>query len=203
LTRSHGALALLALLSFGGCGESKTITVTAPSPVAQVTATTSTTSTVARVAQPDPVVRFALTTKSVGGTWPFTAQLVSIRENPNGFPGGDPIPPQDTYLMVQVNVVSQITGRMVPAPRLTVVCYGPHDARWQLAPPGSIGYDRGSESAPDTDGFYTAMGDGQPHPWDTEWQVPEGTGTTGVKCVLKGAGNRNDTIRVVGSGRLN
>jgi hypothetical protein len=203
MTRSCGALILLALVALGGCGESKTITVTAPSPVAQVTATTATTSTAAHVAQPDPVVRFALITTSPEGTWPFTAQLGSIAENPNGFTGSDPIPPQDTYLMVQVNVTSQIAGRMVPPPKLIVVCHGPHDHRWQLAPPGSIGYDQGSESAPDTEGFYVSTGDGQPHPWDTEWQVPEGTSTTGVKCVLTGGGSGDGTIRVVGSGRLN
>jgi hypothetical protein len=200
------SLAVLGLLTLplGGCGGSQTTTVTVPPPaVAQVTSATATASAVARVAPPDPVVRFALTTTSPEGTWPFTAQLGSITTNPNGFTGSDPIPPQDTYLMVQVNVVSQITGRMVPPPRLIVVCHGPHDDRWQLAPPGSIGYDQGSESAPDTEGFYVSTGDGQPHAWDTEWQVPEGTSTTGVKCILEDGGRGDGTIRVVGSGRLN
>lgn len=201
MSRSYGALALLALLSLGGCGESKIVTVTAPSPA--VPQATTTTPIATQVAHPDPVVRFSLTTSSPRGTWPFTARLAGVTENPNGFTGSDPIPPQDTYLMVQVNVVSEISGRMVPPPKLHVACHGPHDERWQLAPPGSIGYDRGSESAPDTQGVSIATGDGQPHPWDTEWQVPEGTNTAGVKCVLKSTAERNYIIRVVGSRRLN
>jgi hypothetical protein len=204
MSRSYGALALLALLPLGGCGASRTVTTTTPSPSATQATTATTTPTVAQVAHPDPVVRFSLTTSSPRGTWPFTAQLAGITTNPNGFTGSDPIPPQDTYLMVQVNVVSEISGRMVPPPKLHVACHGPHDTRWQLAPPGSIGYDRGSGSAPDTEGFYISTGDGQPHPWDTEWQVPEDTSTTDVKCVLnEEPGNSNNTIRVVGSGRLN
>lgn len=204
MSRSHAVLALFGLLLLGGCGESRTVTVIAPRPaVPQTTATTATTPTVAQVAQPDPEVHFTLATTSPEGTWPFTAQLASITTNPDGVPASEPLPPQDTYLVVQVNLTSQISGRTVPSPRPYIVCHGPNDQRWQLAPPGSIGYDRGSESAPDTEGVSIALGDGQPHPWDTEWQVPEGTSTAGVKCVLESTSERYYIIRVVGSGRLN
>jgi hypothetical protein len=144
MSRFHSTLALLCLLLFGGCGESTTVTVIAPRPaVPQATATTATTPTVAQVAQPNPVVHFTLTTTSPEGTWPFIAQLASITTNPNGVTGSDRIPPQDTYLIIKVNVTSSIMGR-VPPPKLHVGCHGPNSGRWQLAPPLSIGYDRGS-----------------------------------------------------------
>jgi hypothetical protein len=207
MSRPYSFVVLLVLLAVSGCGGSAiTVTATTPRPVASQPTTAPVVSTVRSNPTPQlpPTVHFTLTTTSPEGTWPFTAQLGSITENPNGFPGSDTIPPQDTYLMVQVNVTSQITGRMVPPPKLHIVCHSPHDQAWQLAPPGSIGYDRGSESSPDTEGFYIPTGDGQPHPWDTEWQVPEGTSTTDVKCVLNDEpGNSDNTIRVVGSRRLN
>jgi hypothetical protein len=58
MSRVHRALALLGLLLLGGCGESKTVTVTTPRPaVPQATATTATTfttQTTPSAAAPDP-----------------------------------------------------------------------------------------------------------------------------------------------------
>lgn len=77
-----------------------------------------------------PVVHFTLVTHTApSGTWPFTAQLAEIRENSNGLSGAGE-PPQDTYLMVQVDVTSAITARTVPVPKLRVACHAPHEHGW-------------------------------------------------------------------------
>jgi hypothetical protein len=133
-----------------------------------------------------PTIHFTITdtTTHPAGIWPFTAQLVSITENPDGFAGSDPVPPQDTYLMVQVAITSGISGRTVGVvPQPAIGCHGPDDRAWSYQ--GNDGYDEGAETAPESQGANVTFGDGQPHLWDAQWQVPEGTGTTNVKCILE------------------
>jgi hypothetical protein len=211
------ALAGLALRLAGIGSGTRTTTITAPNPSAYTPPTTTTSS----VAEPTatapppattpsppapsyPIVHFTITlrTTTPAGTWPFTAQLVSITESPNGFPASDIIPPQDTFLMVQVAITSQITGRTTVMPEPVIGCHGPGDHAWAESP--REGYDQGSETGPDPQGGNVAMGDGQPHLWDTEWQVPSGTSTKGVKCVLESETSYPlASGRVIGSAKLN
>jgi hypothetical protein len=210
--QTPAALVLAALLAGCGSGTMRTVTVTSTvTPSTQATAANAptppaTTTTSAPAGAPaDRVVHFTITdkiTKPVG-IWPFTAHLVSMTENPNGFPGSDAIPPQDTYLMVQVAITSGITGRMVGVvPEPTITCHGPGDHEWSYQ--GGDGYDAGSETAPDSQGANVALGDGQPHLWDAQWQVPEGTNTANVKCILEGETHYPlYSGRAIGSARLN
>ncbi|HEX5852515.1 MAG TPA: hypothetical protein VFY36_05430 [Solirubrobacteraceae bacterium] len=210
------ALGLLAAALMAGCGAGgTTITVTPPAPAADTPPISTTrsaaapTTTPARPAPSYPVVPFTfVSTATARGRWPFTAQLASITENPNGFSGAGE-PPQDTYLMVQVNVTSKITGRLVPAPKLTVSCHAPGDRSWEAGPFSATGYDEGPGTDPSPGGNAVSLGDGQPHPWDVEWQVPIGTSTTNVKCVLRPDPPDSSLyaylphVLVAGSGRLN
>jgi hypothetical protein len=189
-----------------------TSTVTAPSPSTYAPPTTASSAAVPTTTPPThsapsyPVVAFTWTIRNPHAVWPFTAQLASITLNPNGFPGSGAEPPQDSYLMVQVNITSQITGRSVPPPDLQsmIVCHGPGDhggSSW------AEGYDAG-ESAPDLNGGEVAMGDGQPHPWDIEWVVPSSTPVTRVKCELGPDPKASSegapfVVKMVGKRRLN
>jgi hypothetical protein len=150
-----------------------------------------------------PVVHFTQAIKGQG-VWPFTAQLANLTENPNGFPGSPGAPPQDTYLMVQLNIVSQTTGREVPPPDLLgmIFCHG---FRTTTTSPEDAGFDEGSETAPDSQGFRTALGDGQPHLWDLEYRVPVGTAASRVGCVFgpDPIPNAELFLKVVGAGKLN
>jgi hypothetical protein len=202
----------LALL-LASCGTGTTITVAPPSPTAETSpaATTSSAAPTTAPARPTtpsyPVVAFTWTIKNPHAVWPFTAQLSSITLDPNGFPASGAEPPQDTYLMVQVNITSQITGRTVPPPNLQnmILCHGPGDRAWSSL---AEGYDEGAETAPSITGFNVAMGDGQPHPWDIEWVVPSRTPIARVRCELGLDPNASfegapTLVRVVGKRRLN
>jgi hypothetical protein len=190
-------------------GGSSTTTVTAPNPSGYtLPATTSSVATpaTAHPAPSYPVVAFTFTVKNPHAVWPFTAQLASLTLNPNGFPGSGSEPPQDSYLMVQVNITSQITGRLVPPPDLQdmIVCHGPGEHAWSSL---AEGYDAG-ESAPDISGGDVAMGDGQPHPWDIEWVVPSGTPIARVRCELGPDPNASSegapfVVNVIGKRGLN
>ncbi len=176
--RAGATTALAGLLV--GCGSS-TIRTTTSSPVAQGIPSAPSASTTAQ-SQPEelPIVHFTEIFKNPHAVWPFSARLSRITQNPNGFGGSPSAPPGDTYLMVQVDVTSQISGRSVPPPDLLamIVCRGFHEL------PGDdsgTGYDQG-DSAPDATGFNIAMGDGRPHPWDVAWLVPEGTLNSNVRC---------------------
>ncbi len=211
LARAAAGVALL----MAGCGSGTTTTATVTQTVAAATQppTVSAPTASTAVAAPStttayPVVAFTfVSTGTPRGRWRFTAQLASITENPNGFSGAVE-PPQDTYLMVQVNVTSKITGRLVPAPKLTVACHALGSHGWEAGPITATGYDEGTE-APDPTGFRTSLGDGQPHLWDAEWQVPIGTSTANVKCVLRPDPHDSymyfylPRVIVAGSGRLN
>jgi hypothetical protein len=190
-----------------------TTTVIAPNPSAYAPPTTTTSPATASTTTPAPrapsypVVAFNLTIKNPHAVWPFTAQLASITLDPNGFPASGAEPPQDTYLMVQVNITSQITGRTVPSPNLQsmILCHGPGDRAWSSL---AEGYDEGAETAPSITGFNVAMGDGQPHPWDIEWVVPSSTPIAHVRCELGPDPNASfegapALVRVVGKRRLN
>lgn len=129
-----------------------------------------------------PVVDFTFNEQ---GAWPFTAQIVSISEDTTGFPGTAIVSPGHTVLMVQVNITSKTIRSVVPGPSyLKVLCSGPNSGKWKNEY-NDNGYDAGSGSAPDPAGNNIAMGDGQPHPWDAEWEVPEGTNTASIKCALE------------------
>jgi hypothetical protein len=188
--RRQVLLTALLVLALAGCGSGQATTDTdIPSDLVAIQQTTASTptappTTTAAQAPSYPIVHFTNTTRNPHGVWPFTAQLASITENPNGFTGTGGAPPGDTYLEVQVNIVSLVTGRTVPPPQeleAELVCHGFHEVR---GGDDAVGYDQGSESAPDRAGFYVAMGDGQPHPWDEEWLVPEQTPTARIKCVF-------------------
>lgn len=189
-----------------------TITVAPPNPAAAVpTPTTSSAATPTtpptRPATAYPVVAFTWTIYNPHAVWPFTAQLASITVNPNGFPGSGGEPPQDSYLMVQVNITSGITGRTMPPPNLhsMILCHGPGDHAWSS---WADGYDAGADTAPELDGANVAMGDGQPHPWDAEWVVPNNTSIAQVKCELghdpyASSEGAPTLVRVIGKRRLN
>lgn len=172
-------IASLAAVVLPGCGSSNQANEATGSPAATATTTQTSTETTStpQEASSYPVVRFSISQN--GGTWPFTAQLISMKENPNGFPGGGVEPPSGhTVLMVQVNITSQTTGRPVPVPRPTVSCQAPG-----IGQAGLYGYDEGDNS-PDVTGANIGFGDGQPHPWDAEWEVPESLDISSVKCKL-------------------
>jgi hypothetical protein len=176
-----------AVLAVLGYKQTPTITVAVPTVSAQpmdvgTSVPAASTSTPAPVS-PYPVVHFTETTKSPPGVWPFTVQLSSITENPNGFTGAVSAPPQDTYLMAQVNITSQVTGRLVPPPDLAgmIVCQGYHKVAESEE---TSGYDQGTESAPERTGSNIAFSDDQPHAWDAEWVVSESTPVTDIKCTL-------------------
>ena len=210
LARGSGIVVVLAV-ALAGCGSGAAtvpaVTQTFSTPLPTDTSAPATAQPTANTGS-HPVVSFTLlSTGATKGRWPFTAQLASITENPNGFSGAGE-PPQDTYLMVQVNVTSKITGRLVPAPHLTITCHAPDEHGWEPGPDPATGYDEGSQ-APDPGGSNVALGDGQPHPWDVEWQVPIGTSTTDVSCALRSDPNSSyvdqlvPRVKVEGSGRLN
>jgi hypothetical protein len=197
------ALAGTILAGCGSAGAGSTAPASAP-----LTPATETTpaATAAAEAPANPIVHFTMTdhTTNPVGVWPFTVQLASITENPNGFPASQPLPPQDTYLMVQVAITSRITGRSVGAavPRPRISCHAPDDQQWSYKLPE--GYDQGSEAEPEAEGNNIAFGDGQPHLWDTEWQVPGGTSTTDVKCSIGSEPPMTEeALHVAGSGKLN
>jgi hypothetical protein len=176
------ALLLLGLVALAGCGSNEQ-TVTIPNPNEAAALPTEPSTQTGTAATPEPssshtVVHFT----AYDDAWPFTAQIASITENPNGFPGGGMVPPQGyTVLMVKVNITSQVTGRTVPAPELVLHCSEPGV---RFGQEGLYGFDRGEEEAPDSSASFVAFGDGQPHAWDDEWEVPEGTSTTDVTCEL-------------------
>lgn len=179
-------IAALAIV-IGGKESSGTATVSAPTTSHATTASapstsTETADTAAATASSYPVVNF---TYNQEGAWPFTAQIVSITENTTGFPGTAVVSPGYTVLMVQINITSKTTRSVVPGPSyLKVLCSGPNSSQWKNEY-NDNGYDEGSESAPDSAGNNIAPGDGQPHPWDAEWEVPEGTSTESVRCSLE------------------
>jgi hypothetical protein len=178
-------LAVAAPLAGCGSGRATTVTVATP-PVSTQPASTTASATATTTPTPPPppahpLVHFTNTLRYPHGVWPFTIQLASITESPRGFTGAGGAPPGDTYLMVQLNITSQVTGRMVIPPDVEseILCHGFH----ALPEGGGGGYDQGS-SIPDPTGFYVALGDGRPHAWDQEWLVPEGTPISHVKCVF-------------------
>jgi hypothetical protein len=157
-----------------------------------------------------PQVRFTRTSKvPPQGTWAYTAQLTSITENPNGFPGSPGAPPQDTYLMVRVAITSQTTGREVPPPKLDrrVACHGFRPAAGALrgGEPENEGYDEGPEAAPDSQGMRTVLGSGKAQLWDQEYLVSVAPTTARVKCVFGPELSRSTeaTVRAVGANKLN
>jgi hypothetical protein len=118
-----GGLALLIAgyrIAQSSSGSNTSTIVTAPNPSSYAPPTTTSSAapptTPVHSAPSYPVVAFTFTIDNPHAVWPFTAQLASITLNPNGFPGSGGEPPQDTYLMVQVNITSGITGRTVPVP---------------------------------------------------------------------------------------
>jgi hypothetical protein len=164
-----------------------TPTISAPTPPHEAgtdtaSAPTETATTAAATASSYPVVNFTFNQE---GAWPFTAQIVSITENTTGFPGTAVVSPGYTVLMVQINITSKTVRSVVPGPSyIKVLCSGPNSSQWKDEY-NDNGYDEGSESAPDPAGNNIAPGDGQPHPWDAEWEVPEGTSTESVSCSLE------------------
>lgn len=196
----------LLVVVLGGCGSTTSATTTLPTTIGTTTSAppASVSTTTAAAPSAYPTVRFTITdhTTTPAGTWPFTAQLVSINENPNGFMSSDTIPPQATYLMVQVAIMSEITGRTVVVPEPTISCHAPDSTSWSYK--GNDGYDQGTESSPNPEGTDIALGDGQPHLWDSEWQVPAGASTQNVKCVLESVTHYpRYSEHIVGSGHLN
>ena len=185
------AMLVVALaIVIGSKESSRTATVLSPTPPHETATTTSapteTAATAAATASSYPMVNF---TYNQEGAWPFTAQIVSMRENTTGFPGTAVVSPGYTVLMVQVNITSKTIRSVVPGPSyLKVLCSGPNSGQWKDEY-NDNGYDEGSESAPDPAGNNIAPGDGQPHPWDAEWEVPEGTSTESVQCSLEVQGH--------------
>jgi hypothetical protein len=178
------AMLVVALaIVISGKESSGTATVSAPTPPQETNAAPAPTQTAATAAAPSyPVVDFTFNQE---GAWPFTAQIVSIKENTTGFPGTAVVSPGYTVLMVQVNITSKTIRSAVPGPsHLKVLCSGPNSSQWKNEY-NDNGYDQGSESAPDPAGSNIAPGDGQPHPWDAEWEMPEGTSTKDIACSME------------------
>lgn len=193
---------LAVCVPLGGCGSGTETTATSPAaapsnrtPQTAQTSSVNTTSAPAGTVGTYPTVTFAMNAVNYGknygreGRWPFTAQLATLATSPNGFRPGMATGPEREVLMVQVNIASQISGRIVPSPDLEhdILCFGPGSRSWTAASAGQQGYDEG-ESAPDPFGDNVAMGDGQPHAWDMEWEVPRNTSTANVKCVFRWQG---------------
>jgi hypothetical protein len=186
---ARGLLLLVLLTPFAGCGSSQqTISIPSPNagatPLATSSATTQTTPS-APTNSSYPLVH------RKDGPWPFTAQLVSITKSPEGFPGAGSSPPGFDKMMVRVNMASQTSDRTPPTPSdfdVQIECKGTNSSSWN---PGGErknvpivwGWDEGS-NAPDSSGSHIGMGYEEPHTWDAEWEVPEATDTTSVKCTL-------------------
>jgi|CZKG01.1.fsa_nt_gi hypothetical protein len=174
----------LAIIISGKNSSNGTPTAPIPphEPTSHAPSTPTDTATTAAATSSYPLVDF---TYNQQGAWPFTAQIVSITENTTGFPGTSIVSPGYTVLMVQVNITSKTIRSVVPGPGyINVLCSGPNSSQWKNEY-NDNGYDEGSESKPDPAGNNVAPGDGQPHPWDAEWEVPEGTSTQSVRCSLE------------------
>jgi|ERR1700689_610706 len=172
----------VAILISGNGSNNGAATVSASSPFTPSATNTTTTTSAAATNSSYPVVSFTFNEQ---GAWPYAAQIASISENTTGFPGTAIVSPGDTVLMVQVNITSKTIRSVVPGPAyIKVLCSGPNSSKWKNEY-NDNGYDAGSESAPDPAGNNIGMGDGQPHPWDAEWEVPKGTSTQSVTCSLE------------------
>jgi hypothetical protein len=178
-------VALAIVISGKESGGTAPVPTTTPPHEAATSAASTPTQTATTAAAPSssyPVVNF---TYNQEGAWPFTAQIVSVKENTTGFPGTSIVSPGYTVLMMQINITSKTIRSVVPGPSyLTVLCSGPNSSRWKNEY-NDNGYDEGSESKPDPAGNNIAPGDGQPHPWDAEWEVPEGTSTENLQCSME------------------
>ncbi|MGD1057374.1 MAG: hypothetical protein ABR992_08170 [Solirubrobacteraceae bacterium] len=186
-------IAALAIV-IDGKESSDTATVSAPMPShttkARAASASTETADTAAATSSYPVVNF-----TYEKVWPLTAQLVNITENLYGFPGGGLVPPPHyTILMVQVDITSKIVGRAIPSPVFKLVCSEPGV---KFGASGLYGYDGGPDAAPDPSGSYIDLGDGQPHAWDSEWEVPEGTSTAGVICQLEEATDYSPMIQAL------
>jgi hypothetical protein len=182
-----GMLAVtLAIVISGGESNNSTATASAPAAYTPPTqaATTAVTTPAATTTPAAPASSsYSLVHFTYEKVWPFTAQLMSVTESPNGFPGGGPVPPPNrTILMVQVNITSQVTDRPVPTPQFKLVCSEPGV---QFGQSGLSGFKDDPEGAPGISESSIDLGDGQPHEWDSEWEVPESTTTSGVICQLE------------------
>ncbi|HEX5852164.1 MAG TPA: hypothetical protein VFY36_03625 [Solirubrobacteraceae bacterium] len=176
---------IVAAVLLAGCGDTGThimITESALTAASTTPAAPASTASASAPSQVYPVVHFSVSYTGSDAAWPFTAQIASISTSPSGFTGGAPAEPTSTYLTVQVNITSLITDRPVQPPGVVIRCHAPGDGSWKLKDT-QAGYDEGSQ-APSASGYNVPMNDGQPHPWDVEWEVPAGTGTSNVKCVL-------------------
>lgn len=177
-------VALAIVISGKESGGTATVsTPTRPTePAANAASTPTQTATTAAAISSYPVVSFTFNQE---GAWPFTAQIVSIKENIIGFPGTSVVSPGYTVLMVQVNITSKTVRSVVPGPSyLKILCSGPNSGQWKNEY-NDNGYDEGSESKPNPAGDNIAPGDGLPHPWDAEWEVPEGTSTENLQCSME------------------
>lgn len=179
-TRLLVVVVVFALLLLTGCGSGQQ-TITLPRPNASgapLPTEPSTQTTTTPASSSYPLVHF-----TYEKVWPFTAQLMSITESPNGYPGGGTGPPPGhTMLMVEVDITSQITDRSVPTPPFKLAC---SEAGAQFDQAGISGFKVGAEGAPGVSESSIQLADGEPHPWDAEWEVPEGTSTSGVICQLE------------------
>lgn len=201
---------LLVLMLVVGCG-SKTVTVTAPVVSPASTAPPTTTPATTAAAPSTPVVKFIEhATVSQAGNWPFSAQLVSIQTDVNGFGGiGAASHNQNqTDLEVQIGITDLMPGQLPPIPNPGVQCVAPDLSRTLSVAntaPGGFGWDAGPDEGPDTTGDSVPMGDGQPHDWDEEWAVPVGFNVAGVKCSLVDTTENFGLgpTRVEGNGALN
>ncbi len=198
----RGFLLVVLLIPLAGCGASQqTITIPSPNAAAPLPTGSVTTQTTAPLpagsvtrqttATPAPTSSGYRLVHWKSGPWPFTAQLVSITKSPEGFPGAGSSPPGWTKLMVRVNMASQTSDRTPPTPGdfgVKIECRGSNTASWNSGEgretvPIVAGWDEGS-NAPDSSGSRIGMGYEEPHTYDAEWEVPEATNTTSVKCTL-------------------
>jgi hypothetical protein len=204
---------LAAAMAVAACGSTSTssrsqaVKPTTPSAAAARPSAAHTAEGVSGEPGTPPTVHFQRTSRVFPqGTWAFSAQLARIESNPNGLPGSPGAPPQDTYLVVRVSIVSSTTGRAIPPPELgrRIACHGFRSVNGP-GEPEDEGYDEGPETAPDNQGFNVALGDGRPHLWDQEYLVPATTPTALAKCVFlhEAAPSHEVSVRAVGPTELN
>jgi hypothetical protein len=184
--RATRLVSLACLAALAGCGSSQqTISIPNPNAAAPLPTGSTTQTAAAPPSSTYPLVHWK------DGPWPYTAQLVSITKNPEGFPGAGSSPPGLTKMMVRVSMASQTRDRTPPTPSdfgVQIECRGPNSSAWN---PGGErknvpivdGWDEGS-NAPDSSGAHIGMGYEEPHIYDAEWEVPQATDTASVTCTL-------------------
>jgi hypothetical protein len=189
--RQMGMPLVAAVLALSGCGSAQPTATTASvnagsTPPATTESAATTTAAAATTTSAYRVVHW------VNEPWPFTLQLVSISKSLEGYLGLGSAPPKWDWLMVRVNITNQSPGRTPPTPELQLRCSGPGSSVWNpndahVATPMLQGYEQQPGANRLSLASQVGLGYGVPQTYAAEWEVPESTNTSEVRCALEEA----------------